>query len=264
VNWLRVAAGALTGLSVGVTGVGGGALMTPLLLLVFGTAPATAIGTDLIFAAATKAAIAGIHQRQRLIDWTIVVRLWCGSLTAAGATLLWMRWQPVTAESADFLRGAIAVAVCVTAVGMIAQRRLQSVGARIDRNAVGGLRRWQAPITVAAGAVLGALVTLTSVGAGALGAVFLLYLYPSRLTPPRLIATDVVHAIPLALFAGIGHLLIGNVDPRLLRDLLVGSIPAAVAGAYLSSRLPHVWLRWLLSIVLLLVGFKLLADTWLK
>ena len=137
-DWLRVAAGALTGLIVGVTGVGGGALMTPLLLLVFGTAPATAIGTDLIFAATTKVAIAGIHQRQRLIDWAIVVRLWSGSLTASAATLLWMRWQPVTAESADFLRGAIAVAVCVTAVGMIAQRRLQSLGARIDRDSVGG------------------------------------------------------------------------------------------------------------------------------
>ena len=112
--------------------------------------------------------------------------------------------------------------------------------------------------------MLGVLVTLTSVGAGALGAVMLLYLYPSRLTPPRLIATDVVHAIPLALFAGIGHLMIGNVDPRLLRDLLVGSIPAAIAGAYLSSRWPHAWLRWSLAIVLLVIGAKLLSDTWLR
>lgn len=234
--------------------------MTPLLLLVFGTAPATAIGTDLIFSATTKLAIAGIHQRQRLIDWAIAVRLWSGSLPASALTLLWMQWQPVTADRTEFLKGAIGVAVCVTAIGMVAQRKLQSLGARIDGRAAGGLRRWQAPVTVLAGALVGVLVTLTSVGAGALGAVCLLYLYPSRLTPPRLIATDIVHAIPLALFAGAGHLIIGNVDPYLLRDLLVGSIPAAILGAYLSSRLPHLALRWALSAALLVIGFKLALD----
>lgn len=261
-DWLRVSAGALTGVIVGLTGVGGGALMTPILLLAFGTAPATAIGTDLIFAASTKLAIAGIHQRMGLIDWGVVVRLWCGSLPASAATLLWMLWQPATTDHAGFLKGAVAVAVCVTALGMIAQRQLQMLGERIDRQAAGGLRRWQAPVTVAAGAVLGAVVTLTSVGAGALGAVCLLYLYPSRLSPPRLIATDIVHAIPLALFAGAGHLSIGHVDPDLLRDLLAGSIPAAILGAYLSSRLPHGALRGALAVVLLGIGLSLAGSAW--
>lgn len=254
-------AGALTGFIVGLTGVGGGALMTPLLLLFFGTAPLAAVGTDLWFAALTKVAIAGIHQRKGLIDWPIVRRLWMGSLTASAATLLWMLWQPVTAESTLLLKGAIAVAVCVTAVGLMVHKQLHSLGNRIDAS---GLRRWQVPVTVAAGAALGVTVTLTSVGAGALGSVALLYLYPSRLTPPRLIATDVVHAIPLAMFAGAGHLIIGNVDGRLLLALLAGSIPAAIAGAYLSSRLPHVWLRWSLSMVLFVVGTKLAFETWAR
>lgn len=116
------------------------------------------------------------------------------------------------------------------------------------------------PLTVLAGAVLGMLVTLTSVGAGALGAVFLTYLYPLRLTPPRLIATDSLHAIPLAIFAGSGHLLIGNVDFGLLGNLLLGSIPAVIVGAILSARLPYQLLRGALSIVLLSIGIKLLGT----
>ncbi len=115
-------------------------------------------------------------------------------------------------------------------------------------------------LTVAAGALIGMLVTLTSVGAGALGAVFLTYLYPLRLTPPRLVATDIVHAIPLAMFAGAGHLMIGNIDLSLLGNLLIGSVPAVVLGAMLSARLPHALLRGLLAVVLLLIGTKLVMS----
>ena len=115
----------------------------------------------------------------------------------------------------------------------------------------------QGPLTILAGAILGFLVSLTSVGAGARGAVFLSYLYPLRLTPPRLIATDIAHAIPLALFAGAGHLLIGNVDFGLLGTLLLGSIPAVIVGAMLSARLPHALLRGLLAVVLLAIGVNL-------
>ena len=257
-DWLRVLAGALTGLIVGLTGVGGGALMTPLLLLLFGTAPMTAIGTDLWFAATTKVAIAGIHQRNGLIDWPIVRRLWTGSLTASALTLLWLRLTHVTATS--MLSTAIGIAVCVTAAGLLMQKWLHALASRVEAHASGSVRRWQGPATIGAGAVLGLLVTLTSVGAGALGAVCLLYLYPSRLTPPRLIATDVAHAIPLAMFAGVGHLVIGSVDLVLLRDLLIGSVPAGVIGAMLSTRLPHLWLRMALAVVLLVVGIKLLTG----
>jgi uncharacterized membrane protein YfcA len=255
---MLVGAGALTGLLVGLTGVGGGALMTPLLLLVFGVAPMAAIGTDLWFAAITKMGATRIHHSHGLIEWSIVRRLWLGSLTASTITLLGMSFFPLTGETVEALKMAIAIAVMVTALGIIFQKPLHNFGLRLRRADNQGFRALQSPLTIAAGALLGVLVTLTSVGAGALGAVFLAYLYPVRLTPPRLIATDLVHAIPLAIFAGFGHLLIGNVDFSLLGNMLLGSIPGVIIGAMLSSRLPHNFLRCVLALVLLAIGGKLL------
>ena len=261
-DWLHVAAGAFTGFVVGLTGVGGGALMTPILLLAFGMAPHTAIGTDLWFAAITKLAVAGRHQRQGLIDWAVLGRLLLGSITAAILTLAWIHRQPIDAGSVALLRGAIAAAVCLTAVGLLLQKTLQAMARRVysvSHDETVGDRTLP---TVVAGAALGCLVTLTSVGAGALGVVFLVYLYPKRLTPPRLIATDIAHAIPLAIVAGLGHLLISNVDLPLLGGLLLGSVPAALVGARLSSTLSHEWLRMALAVVLLVVGIKLGLDVW--
>ena len=257
---MLITAGALTGFIVGLTGVGGGALMTPLLLLVFGVAPPTAVGTDLWFAAITKLAIAPIHQKAGLIDWGVLRLMWAGSLSASAATLIWMRMQPVDAHGASLLRAAIAVGVCLTSVTVLSQKGLHTLGWRFGLSSPETRNRYQAPLTIAAGGLLGALVTLTSIGAGALGVVLLLYLYPSRLTPPRLIATDIAHAIPLAIFAGLGHLLISNVDFALLRNLLIGSIPAAILGATLSSRLTHGRLRVALALVLLVVGIKMMGD----
>ena len=254
---MLIAAGAVTGLLVGLTGVGGGALMTPLLLLVFGVAPLSAVGTDLWFAATTKLFATRVHHGHGLIDWQVVKRLWLGSLSASAATLVWMKLHPVDASAVSLLKTAIAVAVLITALGMVFQQPLHALGRKLLTSNETNFKSAQAPLTVAAGAVLGVLVTLTSVGAGALGAVFLAYLYPLRLTPPRLIATDIVHAIPLAVFAGLGHLLIGNVNFTLLGNLLVGSIPAVVVGAMLSARLPHSVLRMTLAVVLLSIGAKL-------
>jgi uncharacterized membrane protein YfcA len=254
---LLVGAGALTGLLVGLTGVGGGALMTPLLLMVFGVAPMAAVGTDLWFAAITKIGATRIHHGHGLIEWPIVRRLWLGSLTASALTLLVMRLYPPAGETLESLKIAIAAAVMVTAMGIIFQKPLHNLGLKLRRADNQSFHTIQAPLTVAAGALLGVLVTLTSVGAGALGAVFLAYLYPVRLTPPRLIATDLVHAIPLAIFAGFGHLLIGNVDFGLLGNMLIGSIPGVIIGAILSARLPHCLLRYILAFVLLGIGGKL-------
>ena len=254
---MLIVAGAATGFLVGLTGVGGGALMTPLLLLVFGVAPLTAVGTDLWFAATTKLFATHVHHGHRLIDWQVVRRLWSGSLTASAATLAWMYVYPVDESAVVLLRSSIAIAVLLTAMGMLFQKPLHALG-RALRTANGQrFKAAQGPLTVLAGAMLGILVTLTSVGAGAIGAVFLAYLYPLRLTPPKLIATDIVHAIPLALFAGLGHLLIGNVNFSLLGNLLLGSIPAVIVGAMLSARLPHGLLRGALAIVLLSIGVKL-------
>jgi uncharacterized membrane protein YfcA len=256
-DWMLMVAGAITGFVVGLTGVGGGALMTPLLLLLFGVAPLTAVGTDLWFAAITKMFATRVHHNHGLIDWPVVRRLWLGSLSAAVLTLVWMRLHPVDQTAVTLLKTAIAAAVLLTAVGIVFQKPLQAFGRKLRTTDAEHFKAWQPGLTVLAGAVLGVLVTLTSVGAGALGAVFLAYLYPLRLTPPRLIATDIVHAIPLALFAGTGHLLMGNVNFGLLGNLLLGSVPAVLLGAVLSARLPHTVLRMALAAVLLAVGAKL-------
>ena len=256
---MLILAGFLTGLIVGLTGVGGGALMTPILLLIFGIAPVTAVGTDLWFAAITKLVATRIHSAAGLIDWQVTKRLWAGSLPAAGATVLAMK-AGLIATSFDLLKTAVAVAVLVTAAGLLLQPVLQKAGRGQRLSQAESFKAWQPVFTVAAGAGLGVIVTLTSVGAGALGVVMLTYLYPLRLTPARLIATDIAHAIPLALFAGLGHLMVGHVDFELLGWLLLGSIPGVFIGAKLSSRLPARVLRIALALVLCAVAMKLLGS----
>jgi uncharacterized membrane protein YfcA len=253
-------AGAVTGVVVGLTGVGGGALMTPLLLLFFDVAPLAAIGTDLWFAALTKLAATRLHHAHGLIDWPVVKRLWIGSLSASALTLLWMQQHPLDPRTVGLLLNAIAMAVLITALGLLLQPRLHALGLALRVAQPTRFKAAQTPLTVLAGTALGVLVTLTSVGAGALGAVFLVYLYPLRLTPPRLVATDIVHAIPLALFAGMGHLLMGHVDFVLLGNLLLGSLPAVLLGAMLSARLPHGLIKTLLALVLLAVSAKILLS----
>lgn len=256
-HWSEFFAGALTGLSVGLTGVGGGALMTPILLLVFGVAPATAVGTDLWFAAITKLVATKIHHGHNLIDWEVVRRLWMGSLTFSALTLVYLTWNPIPAGGIHFLKVAIAGSILLTSMGLMFQTRLHRWGMQLRLTEPTRFKAWQGPLTVLAGALLGLLVTLTSVGAGSLGVVFMVHLYPLRLTPSRLVATDIVHAIPLALFAGLGHMVVGNVNFVLLGNLLLGSIPAVIIGAKLSSRIAPTWLRGLLVCVLLIVGIKL-------
>lgn len=255
---MLMTAGAVTGMLVGLTGVGGGAVMTPLLLLVFGVAPTAAIGTDLWFAAITKIAATRVHHGRGLIDWQVVRRLWLGSLPASALTLGWMMMMPIGGGTAAFLKTMVAIAVVITAIAMLFHKQLHALGRNFRIGSVEKFKSMQAPLTIAAGAALGLLVTLTSVGAGALGVVFLAYLYPLRLTPSRLIATDIVHAIPLAIFAGTGHLLLGHVDYALLGNLLIGSLPGVVVGALLSAHLPQLALRRALSAILLFTGFKLL------
>ncbi|MGE3296949.1 MAG: sulfite exporter TauE/SafE family protein [Porticoccaceae bacterium] len=257
IDWLLICAGAVTGLLVGLTGVGGGALMTPLLLLLFGVAPLAAVGTDLWFAAVTKMVATRVHHGYGLIDWSVAKRLWLGSLPASLATLAWVHLHPPTDATVGLLKTAIAAAVILTALGLLLQHRLHALGRRLRTTDDVHFKAVQPPLTILSGALLGALVTLTSVGAGALGVVFLAYIYPLRLTPPRLIATDITHAIPLAIFAGSGHLWLGNVDFHLLGNLLAGSLPAVLLGARLSARLPHGLLRRLLAVVLLAIGAKL-------
>ena len=176
-------------------------------------------------------------------------------------TLIALRLAHAQAGVAAIVTVAIGATVLLTALGLIFQKRLSTMGTQFLKHRSARMRALQLPATIGAGILLGIAVTLTSVGAGALGAVFLAYLYPLRLSPPRLIATDIVHAIPLAVLAGAGHAAMGNVDVSLLLNLLVGSIPAVIVGALLSARLPHGPLRVMLALVLSAVAVKLIASS---
>jgi uncharacterized membrane protein YfcA len=256
---MLILSGFLVGVIVGLTGVGGGALMTPLLLLVFGVAPVTAIGTDLWFAAFTKMAAGKIHHSKRLIDWQILRYLWLGSLPASMAMILLLCFDLISADI-HFLKSIIAIVILFTAISLLMQKQLHELGRFFRLHDAKHFKQLQPILTVLAGAILGGLVTLTSIGAGAIGVVMLTYLYPLRLTTARLVATDIVHAIPLALFAGIGHLVIGNVNFGLLTWLLLGSIPGVIIGATLSGKLPQHIVRIALALVLIAVAIKLLMP----
>lgn len=250
-------AGAATGFVVGLTGVGGGALMTPILLLVFGVAPQTAVATDLWFAAITKCVALPLHQRGGAVDWQVVRRMWLGSLPVALVVVVLVATGAKMGRI-DWLTRAVGVAVLVAAAGLLLAPALQR---RMRDRRIATPERFksrQPALTVCAGALLGLLVALTSVGAGALGTVLMLALYPLRMTPQRLVATDIAHAIPLAVVAGLGYLLSGLVDAGMLLGMLAGSVPAVLAGSALAKRLAAPWLRGALALVLALVAAKTL------
>jgi uncharacterized membrane protein YfcA len=253
-----VVAGAFTGLVVGLTGVGGGALMTPILILFFGVAPATAVATDLWFAPLTKIAAVAIHYRTGNVDWQVVRRLWAGSIPVAIAVVLVMALG-FRVERIDWLTKAIGVVVAVTAVGLLAAPALQRLTRERRIAEPVRFKKRQGALTVLAGGTLGLLVALTSVGAGALGTVMLLAIYPLRMTPHRLVATDIAHAIPLAMVAGTGYLFAGMVNGAMLGSLLVGSIPAVIAGSLLAQRFSPGWLRVALAVVLIATAVKTLS-----
>lgn len=249
-------AGALTGLVVGLTGVGGGALMTPILLLFFGVSPTTAIATDLWFAVITKLVGVAIHGQAGQVDWRVVRRLWLGSLPVALLVVVVIALG-FKVTRVDWLTQAVGLGVLVTAFGLlVAPELLASVQRSRPPRQPSATERWHPAVTVVAGAVLGFSVALTSVGAGALGSVVLVYLYPQRMTPHRLVATDLAHAIPLAAVAGLGYLLLGAVDGTMLLSLLAGSIPAVSAGSFLAKKMSGRGLQIALAAVLMAVGVK--------
>jgi uncharacterized membrane protein YfcA len=250
-------AGALTGFVVGLTGVGGGALMTPILMIFFGVSPTTAIATDLYFAAITKLVGARVHQTNGNVDWQVAKRLWLGSLPMAFVIVVIVSLGAQVAK-VDWLTKAIGIVVLITAIGLLAAPKLVAYakGRRIGQPEQ--FKAIQPALTVISGGVLGLCVALTSVGAGALGSVMLLYLYPLRMTPHLLVATDIVHAIPLAVVAGLGYLFAGMVDWWMLASLLVGSIPTVLIGSMLAGKFSVRWIQVALALVLLAAGAKVL------
>ncbi len=251
---LYTLSGAVVGLVVGLTGVGGGSLMTPLLVLVFGVHPSTAVGTDLLYAALTKGAGTLVHRSRDNVDWRVVRLLASGSVPAAAATLFGMSHTGLSsADVSRFIGAALGVALLLTSLSILFRPWLLRV--RSQRPPMAPVRlAWT---TFAVGAVLGVLVSASSVGAGALGVTVLLMLYPAA-PVVRIVGTDIAHAVPLTFVAGAGHWLIGSVDLMMLASLLLGSIPGIVLGSRLASGADERFLRVLLSVVLVFVGIKLL------
>lgn len=248
-------AGLFVGILVGMTGVGGGSLMTPILVLLFGFHPAVAVGTDLLYAAVTKSVGSAVHGWRRSVEWRIVGRLATGSLPAAGLSLILLSHMGrPSAATAHLITIALGLALLATGLSLLFRRRILawSSAHRVDR----GEARTTL-FTVLLGVAIGIAVALTSVGAGAIGATVLLALYP-RLSVSRIAGTDIAHAVPIALVSGIGHWWMGNVDVSLLASLLLGSVPGIVIGSLAASRVDEGRLRLILAVTLVIVGIQLL------
>lgn len=256
INWAFVVSGFAVGFLVGLTGVGGGSLMTPLLVLLFGVHPVTAVGTDLLYACVTKTGGSLVHSFHKTIDWRIVGRLALGSIPAALLTLILLQLLDVDSDAAKSLVTIVlGPALLLTALALIFRPYLIRFYARRVGATDPELTR---RVTIAMGALLGCLVTLSSIGAGALGATFLIMLYPT-LPVSRIVGSDIAHAVPLTFVSGMGHWLIGSVDVPMLGSLLVGSLPGIIIASNLAPRWPEWILRYLLAVVLVAVGVKLVA-----
>jgi uncharacterized protein len=247
--------GLCVGLLVGLTGVGGGSLMTPMLILLFGVHPATAVGTDLLYAAITKCGGTIVHGRHRNVDWRLTTRLALGSVPASTIMLVMLNYLGLSGDATSrVISVALGSAIMLTAVALVFRKSVAAFAA--GRTEMSDRRI--AVLTIATGAVLGILVSLSSVGAGALGMTALVILYP-RLPTVTLVGSDIAHAVPLTLVAGIGHWILGTVNWLLIVSLLVGSLPGIVLGSHLSVYLPDRVLRPILAIILLFVGFRILV-----
>lgn len=259
-DWIYTISGFLVGFIVGVTGVGGGSLMTPLLVLVFGVAPATAVGTDLLYAALTKLGGSWAHSRQGTVDWKVVRLLASGSMPAALLCSVALHQLHLdAAQMKTVVTSVLSVALVLTALALLLKPWLQKL-ASAQTGVAYELHAHHLPgATILTGIVLGILVTLSSVGAGALGVVVLLFLYP-RLPMAKIVGTDIAHAVPLTLVAGLSHAAYGSVDFGLLGSLLLGSLPGIYLGSHLGLKIPERILRPLLATMLILIGGRMLLG----
>ncbi|HEY3849638.1 MAG TPA: sulfite exporter TauE/SafE family protein [Steroidobacteraceae bacterium] len=258
---LYVLCGLMVGALVGLTGVGGGSLMTPILVLVFGQSPAVAVGTDLMFSASTKLVATASFGFSRRVDWRIVGRLALGSVPATAAVILWFWFDHRPPGVMDqLISRCLAVILALAAVAVLLQDPLRRLGLRFAAAWLSNAERHKIALTVAAGALLGAGVTMTSVGAGALGVAVLVALYPLRLPSDRLVATDIAHALPITAMAAAGHAFLGHVNLRVLACLLVGSIPGVILATRATIRLPPQLTRTLIAIMLAIVSERLFVS----
>lgn len=251
-----IVAGFVVGFLVGLTGVGGGSLMTPILLLFFHIKPAVAVGTDLLYASITKSVGIFAHGKLGNIDWRMVKLLAFGSIPASFATIILLRTMDVESESAiATIKFWLGVALIITSAAVLLRGKLMELVAK-DRWIP---ESYVPALTVILGIVLGALVTLTSVGAGALGVTALILLYPKEKIT-TIVGSDIAHAVPLTLVAGLGHATLGTINYPLLGTLLIGSIPGIYIGSHLSAKVAEHWVRIALAGILIFVGFKLILH----
>jgi len=256
-DWMYTLSGFLVGLIVGVTGVGGGSLMTPLLVLFFGVSPATAVGTDLLYASLTKSLGGWVHGKRGTVDWKVVGLLALGSLPAAVVTIALLKYLTLDEKTLrSLITSVLSVALLLTASALLLKNQIKKLARRRDGTVYELHHRYLPGATIATGVVVGSLVTISSVGAGVLGTVALLFLYP-RMPAVKVVGTDIVHAVPLTAIAGMGHMALGTVDFVLLGSLLLGSLPGIYIGSHLSARVPEHVLRPLLATMLLIVGMKM-------
>jgi uncharacterized membrane protein YfcA len=253
VDPLYVLSGILVGGLVGMTGVGGGALMTPILVLLFGMHPATAVGTDLIYASITKASGSAVHGYNRTVDWRVVGRLALGSIPATALTIAALYFMDVDSKATQLLitRG-LGFALLFTAVSLLIRKPLMRwYMDNVPEMHPDRVRK----LTILTGAILGVLVSLSSVGAGAIGVTALVFLYP-KMEARRIVGSDIAHAVPLTLIAGLGHASLGLINWHVLSSLLVGSIPAIIVMSIVSARASDTAVRVTLALVLIAVCVK--------
>jgi hypothetical protein len=264
-EWGFIFAGLFVGIMIGMTGVGGGSLMTPILIFGFAIQPVVAVGTDLLFAAITKAGGVWAYMKHGAINWQVVLRLAYGSVPATLLTLLFLKYSGISDEdNAAIITSALGIALILTSSALLLKGFIaEQLRAREGHPIVTALyylredNQHKVRATVIVGALLGVMVTMSSVGAGALGAVTLLFLYP-RLKGAEVVATDIAHAVPLTAIAGLGHSTVGSVDWSLLSYLVMGSLPGIYIGSHLGVKIPDYVMRPLLAIILLGVGVKCL------
>lgn len=254
INFAYSISGFAVGLLVGLTGVGGGSLMTPLLVLFFGISPTTAVGTDLLYASITKCGGTFVHAWNKTIEWKIVARLAMGSIPATMIALLWLNYLGTKSHGAHgLITNVLGFALILTAITLLFRKWMLSHLARFTER----MPEWHRMIlTIMLGAFLGLLVSISSVGAGAIGVTILVALYPD-LRIARIVGSDIVHAVPLTFLAGIGHWFLGSIDWALLGSLLIGSLPGITIGSILAAHVPDRILRPILAGTLAIVGIKL-------
>jgi uncharacterized membrane protein YfcA len=262
VEFIHIAAGALVGLIIGLTGVGGGSLMTPILVLGFGISPAIAVGTDLLYAALTKCSGVYFHHKNRTVDWKIVLLLGTGSVPCSLITISILEHLKQSGFNYDaIIISTLSVMLILTSFIILIKNHLLAFihSKHADSFLVNFIRDFRPQITILCGCLLGIVVTLSSVGAGAIGSAILFLLYP-RKTSISIVGTDIAHAVPLTAIAGLGHLHFGSVDFSLLFGLLAGGVPAIYLGSFIGKKLPDRVLRPLIALLLLAMGIKLLLT----